>query len=260
MRNGTKGVDPALCLYKGCYLICTINNDSLTEKVPRGNGTICRLIKMKLKENPTSLTHRKYYAKKVNTVGVKDVEWIECEHIIKTQAMIHIEKQIDELSSSINECTPEKNKETEEIIETHKERLVKMAKTRRFRLQPQMYSVKVHVKSHKQSTSELKLRCQMTQFPVLLNDATTGHKLQGMTKDAMIVTSWPKWALFKNWEYTVLSRVRTLEGLYLFEPISMTKSFAACDELKAYYKRARALEKKTLKRRKQGTDRLNKHQ
>ena len=258
VRNGTKGVDPALCLYKGCYLICTINNDSLTEKVPRGNGTICRLIKMKLKESPTSLTHRKYYAKKVNTVGVKDVEWIECEHIIKTQAMIHIEKQIDELSSSINECTLENGKVTEKI-ETLKERLVKMAKTRRFRLQSQMYSVKVHVKSHKQSTSELKFRCQMTQFPVLLNDATTGHKLQGMTKDAMIVTSWPKWAFFKNWEYTVLSRVRTLEGLYLFEPISMTKSFAACDELKAYYKRARALEKKTLKRRKQAMDLLNKH-
>ena len=55
----------------------------MTEKVPRGNGTICRLIEMKLKENPTSLTYRKYYAKKVNTVEVKDVEWIECEHIIK---------------------------------------------------------------------------------------------------------------------------------------------------------------------------------
>jgi len=38
----------------------------------------------------------------------------------------------------------------------------------------------------------------------------------------------------------------------------MTKSFAACDELKAYYKRARALEKKTLKRRIQAMDRINK--
>ena len=201
---------------------------------------------------------QKILRKKVNTVGVKDVEWIECEHIIKTQAMIHIEKKIDELSSSINKCTPEETKETEKIIKTLKEQLVNMTKTRRFRLQPQTYSVKVHVKSHKQSMSELKLRCQMTQFPVLLNDATTGHKLQGMTKDAMIVTSWPKWAFFKNWEYTVLSRVRTLEGLYLFKPISMTKSFAACYELKSYYKRARALEKKTLKRQKQAMDRLNK--
>ena len=51
----------------------------------------------------------------------------------------------------------------------------------------------------------------------------------------MIVTSWPKGclsALFKNWEYVVLSRVRTLEGLYLFEPIDLEKSFKPSPELK----------------------------
>ncbi len=70
---------------------------------------------MKLKENPTSLKYRKYYIKKVNTVGVKDVEWIECEHIIKTQAMIHIEKKIDELLLSINKYTPEKTKKLRKL-------------------------------------------------------------------------------------------------------------------------------------------------
>jgi hypothetical protein len=83
-------------------------------------------------------------------------------------------------------------------------------------------------------------------------NATTGHKLQGMSKDVMIVTSWPKGglsALFKNWEYVVLSRVRTLEGLYLFEPIDLEKSFKPSLELKGYMRRATQKEKKMLELR-----------
>ena len=66
----------------------------------------------------------------------------------------------------------------------------------------------------------------MKQIPANSNDATTGHKLQGMSKDAIIVSSWPTGglaAMFKNWEYVVLSRVRTLSGLYLVKPIDMDK-------------------------------------
>jgi hypothetical protein len=64
----------------------------------------------------------------------------------------------------------------------------------------------------------------MKQIPAISNDATAGHKLQGMSKDVIVVTSWPIGglaAMFKNWEYVVLSRVRTLSGLYLVEPIDM---------------------------------------
>ncbi len=37
---GTKHIDPALCIYLGAYLMC-IDNKHLTDKVPRGNGTLC---------------------------------------------------------------------------------------------------------------------------------------------------------------------------------------------------------------------------
>ncbi len=30
----------------------------------------------------------------------------------------------------------------------------------------------------------------MTQLPINMNDATTGHKLQGMSKDKLIIVSW----------------------------------------------------------------------
>jgi hypothetical protein len=66
----------------------------------------------------------------------------------------------------------------------------------------------------------------MKQIPSNSNGATAGHKLQGMSKDVIVVTSWPTGglaAMFKNWEYVVLSQVHTLSGLYLVEPIDMEK-------------------------------------
>ena len=36
---------------------------------------------------------------------------------------------------------------------------------------------------------------------------------------------------FKNWEYIVLTGVRTLQGLYLFEEIDLEKSFKPLNEL-----------------------------
>jgi hypothetical protein len=92
----------------------------------------------------------------------------------------------------------------------------------------------------------------MNQIPANSNDATTGHKLQGMSKDVIIVSSWPTGGLslmFKNWEYVVLSRVRTLSGLYLVEPINMDKSFNSYFPLKSYMERAMQKEREILEKR-----------
>ena len=56
---------------------------------------------------------------------------------------------------------------------------------------------------------------KITQFGVNSNIATTGHKLQGMTKNKLVVSSWMY--LVRNWVYVVLSCVQTLDGLYLFK-------------------------------------------
>ena len=93
----------------------------------------------------------------------------------------------------------------------------------------------------------------MTQIPANSNDATIGHKLQGLSKDTIVVTSWPTGglvAMFKNWEYVVLSRVRTLSGLYLVEPIDMDKSFKPTTELKKYIGNARQKETNMLEKQK----------
>ena len=63
---------------------------------------------------------------------------------------------------------------------------------------------------------------QMTQFPVVINHATTGHKLQGKSMDALVIAEWSK---VKNWAYVVLSRVRSLPGLFLTNPIPLDIDF-----------------------------------
>ena len=57
---------------------------------------------------------------------------------------------------------------------------------------------------------------RLTQFPVVINHATTGHKLQGKSMEALAIA---EWSPAKNWAYVAISRVRTLKGLYLFEEI-----------------------------------------
>ena len=55
------------------------------------------------------------------------------------------------------------------------------------------------------------------------NIAATGHKLQGTSKDSLIIGSWNY--TFENWIYVVLSRERTLKGLFLCEKMDLTKPF-----------------------------------
>ena len=70
------------------------------------------------------------------------------------------------------------------------------------------------------------LNMKATQIPLTSNNATTGHKLQGTTLDAVYILSWDYSA---NWPYVVLLRVRTLQGLYLGRPLNPTKDFSVTD-------------------------------
>ena len=53
-QGSSTKVDPALCLYVGAYLQCVIDNKSLNECVPRGNGTLCQLVSIKIKDHPST--------------------------------------------------------------------------------------------------------------------------------------------------------------------------------------------------------------
>ena len=66
---GTKHIDPLLRLYVGGYFMC-IDNKHLSEG--RGKGTLCRVIKMRLKETP-KITAMNWEGRKVNTVNISEV-------------------------------------------------------------------------------------------------------------------------------------------------------------------------------------------
>ncbi len=89
---GTKDIDPLLCLYLGAYLMC-IDNKHLKEKMPRGNGTLCQVLNVKLKHNAPSYKCKSNYGRKVWTVNAKDVEWVECEHVNKNGLILQLETQ-----------------------------------------------------------------------------------------------------------------------------------------------------------------------
>ncbi len=108
-------------------------------------------------------------------------------------------------------------------------------RSRRFKLEPEQCSPKISIKRNNTSSKKVEFHCKMIQIPANINDATNGHKLQGMSKDVIVVSSWPTGGLatmFKNWENVVLSCVRTLSGLYLVEPIDRDKLFNPSSELK----------------------------
>jgi PIF1-like helicase/Helitron helicase-like domain at N-terminus len=62
-----------------------------------------------------------------------------------------------------------------------------------------------------------------TQIPLISNDATTGHKLQGSSVDNLYI---PSWSYALNWPSVMLSRVRTLQGLFLGRALDPNADFS----------------------------------
>jgi hypothetical protein len=56
-----------------------------------------------------------------------------------------------------------------------------------------------------------KLAMKATQVPVVINNATTGHRLQGSGVDTLFVHNW---SYVQNWVYVMLSCVRKRSGLF----------------------------------------------
>ena len=77
---------------------------------------------------------------------------------------------------------------------------------------------------------ELYVGIKATQFPLISNSCTTGHKLQGCTVASILANTWYYGA---NWAYVVLSRVKTMKGLHMRTPLSKDLSkYAKPDTMK----------------------------
>ena len=148
-----------------------------------------RLISTKLKNNAPSYLYKNYYGRNVWTVCATDLNWIEVEHVAKTDAMKELEKEISDLTESMVLAEDETQHNISIEIKTIKKTLLSMCKSRRFRLEPHTKRVAVNVKPHRSAYTQIEFRCQMTLLRVNLNGAITCHKLQVISKDAVIITS-----------------------------------------------------------------------
>jgi hypothetical protein len=81
------------------------------------------------------------------------------------------------------------------------------------------------------------VRATINRFPVLINHATTGHKLQGQTKSSLCISDWHYGS---NWPYVVLSRVTSLKGLFLLKPLRLDHDFSHDARLTRMLTRMRA--------------------
>ena len=77
-----------------------------------------------------------------------------------------------------------------------------------------------------------------TQLPLLVNNATTGHKLQGSSVDNIFVHNW---SYVTNWVYVMLSRVKTRVGLFCRNKLSKDlKKYAVPEGLRRMLDRFRS--------------------
>ncbi len=84
----------------------------MRDKVPCGNGTLCQVLGVQLKENAKSYTWKNYYGKKVQTVNADDVEWVECEHVNKTGLISQLDSKVNNLKNQLD-LPPKKHQSKE---------------------------------------------------------------------------------------------------------------------------------------------------
>ena len=221
MKDGTKFIDPALKMYIGVH--CMINdNDDIARG--RGNGTLCRLVSMKLRQNITP-QWRNYENKKVYAVNARDVEYLEFEHFPKKIELVKMEQQLTKTTEML--ISDPHNCDLALQVELLRDKISKHVRSRRFKLYSKKYYCTFDSdlvnsedtglpKVSDNNKKKQKMKVAMQQFPVNLNDATTAHKLQGCSKNNLIVKDW---FYSHGWVYTVLSHVRTLDGLFLMRPL-----------------------------------------
>jgi hypothetical protein len=118
------------------------------------------------------------------------------------------------------------------IICVEEDDVAKGAVKREFVLSPSTLNciAKVPYPEHIEVNDTVNLKVKMVQFAVLINNATTGHKLQGSSKDNLVVSMW---SYKKNWPYVILSRVRTLAGLFLRKPLNPAMDYSPDPRLMA---------------------------
>lgn len=234
VKHGNKYVDPALKLYVGAYCMITDNDDI---KSGLANGTVCRVVGVKKKRGGSGLKVRNYSGKKVYAICVSDLDYVEFEHFPKSKEQTQISIKIDQLEKQISD---DSENEPDELIDLRKKLKIADAK-RRFRLSPKTFYCTFYQEDLQKNSIHLlpkklrtRTRVTLEQLPINLCDATTGHKLQGCSKDEIVIHSVAY--NIPGHAYTCVSRVRKLKGLFLNNKIDYFKLKKCSDKTSPFLK------------------------
>lgn len=181
-RNTSQMCAPLLCLFSGCNLMVTENEDVLHGKA---NGTTCTFQKVRFKSGvePEKIQMYGYwvYAIAMEDVESMEVRWQDCDFF---SGNFHMKPKVG-----------------------------------KFRVKYPISELGLNTR--------IQTSIELQYLSVIVNHATTGHKLQGKTVESLVIAQWSK---VKNWAYVVLSRVKTLDGLFLMKPIPEDIDFAPAND------------------------------
>jgi hypothetical protein len=179
IKSGRNGrLDPVLKLYNNCEVMLTENIDVLNGLA---NGTRATIQTVALKQS-----HNCFYVDVGNNVVVKGIYASSVEYVI----LKHINS---------THCT--------QTFKIHPKSATFKANI--------PYPIDIVSSNSKLKSEQFDMRA--FQLPIIVNNATTGHKLQGTGVDKLFVHGWH---YRRNWPYVVLSRVRQRNGLFLRHKIN----------------------------------------
>ena len=185
-----KRCDPMLCLWHGCNLMGT-GNDDVRNGIANGTTSTFQKVRMKPGKSAKPMRLHGYW---VLSVDITDVEYL----LLRWQ---------DCRFQGTFKVFPSRG---------------------RFRVQFPIteWGTKLRVAAG----------IKLDYFPVILNHATTGHKLQGKSLSELVVAQWTK---VKNWAYVVTSRVRTFDGLFFIQSLPKHFDFKPAPEYLSMMSRLR---------------------
>ena len=87
-------------LYCGAHAMC-IDNSKL-KKFKLGNGTLCRVISIRLKDN-APLQWKNWDGYKVYTISARYCEYVEFEHFPENERIVSLKSKINGLNNELEE-------------------------------------------------------------------------------------------------------------------------------------------------------------
>jgi hypothetical protein len=189
--NSSRFFAPILNLFVGMPIMNTFNKDVKNREANGTIGTVKCIVLKRTEDGSSVLCKCQVDGYYVHCVSADNVEKVICEFVTKDG---------QEECNNFFEVTPENLK----------------------------VKANFPVDLHMMPGLRRKILMKITQFPIISNFATTVHKLQGVSTDTIYVYEWKN---ATNWIYVVLSRVKSLNGLYIRKRLDDNRDFKLDDRI-----------------------------